>query len=216
MPHPAPIRLVCFRTWGSDHDSFAGPQAAPTSYYSLCWCCRFHRENKKQAARRRAALRKIDEESARLMFTPSRAMLKKGWRNTDDCEEQDQRVAAAAETHHMWAIDDPRHPRKVVTWAEIQAMGPKDKKNGAKGLRSRLKAFGITGLTSKPTALMRAALALRLGITVPQAPAPIAPAALVPVDWSNDADESDEEEEEIQEERARAMDESEDENSDLW
>ena len=111
----------------------------------------------------------------------------------------------------------PRHPRKVVTWAEIQAMGPKDKKNGAKGLRSRLKAYGITGLTGKPTAVMRNALALRLGITVPQAPAPIAPApaALVPVDWSNDADES-EEEEEIQEERARAMDESEDENSDLW
>ena len=33
---------------------------------------------------------------------------------------------------------------------------------------------------------------------------------LVPVDWSNDSDES-EEEEEIQEERARAMDECEDE-----
>eukprot|EP01048_Picozoa_sp_COSAG05_P006530 COSAG05_NODE_427_length_9894_cov_159.048596_4_plen_96_part_00 len=54
----------------------------------------------------------------------------------------------------------------------------------------------------------------RLGITVPQqSPAPIAPAPaeLVPVDWSNDSDES-EEEEEIQEERARAMDECEDEN----
>ena len=99
-------------------------------------------------------------------------------------------------------------------------MGPKDKKNGAKGLRSRLKAFGITGLTGKPTAVMRAALALRLGITVPQALAPVAlaPPALVPVDWSNDADESEEEEEiqDRQEERARAMDESEDENSDLW
>ena len=128
-------------------------------------------------------------------------------------------LLSTTETHHMWAIDDPRHPRKVVTWAEIQAMGPKDKKNGAKGLRSRLKAYGITGLTGKPTAVMRNALALRLGITVPQTPAaPIAhsPAALVRVDWSNDADESDEEEEEIQEERARAMDESEDENSDLW
>ena len=53
-----------------------------------------------------------------------------------------------------------------------------------------------------PIAVMRAALALRLGITVPHAPAPIAstPLALVLVDWSNDADES-EEEAEIQEER---------------
>ena len=124
-------------------------------------------------------------------------------------------LLSTTETHHMWAIDDPRHPRKVVTWAEIQAMGPKDKKNGAKGLRSRLKAYGITGLTGKPTAVMRNALALRLGITVPQQAPPVAlaPPTLVPVDWSNDADESEpEEEEEIQEERARAMDESEDEN----
>ena len=125
-----------------------------------------------------------------------------------------------------YAAAAKRNPRNVGALApavrplsrlEIQAMGPKDKKNGAKGLRSRPKAYAITGLTGKPTAVMRNALALRLGITVPQAPAPIAPApaALVHVDWSNDADES-EEEEEIQEERARAMDESEDENSDLW
>ena len=111
-----------------------------------------------------------------------------------------------------YAAAAKRNPRNVGALApavrplsrlEIQAMGPKDKKNGAKGLRSRLKAFGITGLTGRPTAVMRAALlALRLGITVPHAPAPIAstPLALVLVDWSNDADES-EEEEEIQEER---------------
>ena len=84
-----------------------------------------------------------------------------------------------------------RNPRNVGALApavrplsrlEIQAMGPKDKKNGAKGLRSRLKAFGITGLTGRPTAVMRAALlALRLGITGPASQAPCCADRTAPV-----------------------------------
>eukprot|EP01048_Picozoa_sp_COSAG05_P002823 COSAG05_NODE_123_length_17568_cov_235.438148_3_plen_77_part_00 len=56
----------------------------------------------------------------------------------------DQKLAATAKEHRMWAIDDARSTCHVPTADEIMKMGLFDRKKGEiPGLRTRLKALGL-------------------------------------------------------------------------
>ena len=106
-----------------------------------------------------------------MKIVPFRAALKRGWRDSDlppvDDEDEntlnpDQKLAAIAKEHRMWAIDDARSTCHVPTADEIMKMGLFDRKKGEiPGLRTRLKALGLKVSGDAPEC--RARLAQRLG-----------------------------------------------------